>query len=245
MTGSPHSDIDEEWDDDDMDEQDWLVQRFVDQDLSPQERLEFLKAMDRDPVLRKHVLATEEMLVRSFQLPRIPVPRDFKANILKQLDPPPKKWWQPIWSVLFAPRVMPWNPAMAMMAAGILLGIFWLLKVPVIPPGDERRATSSEVKMVSLDSAVSGPVMVRLVLLEPQAQSVAVAGDFNGWKPQETPLHRTEDGAWTVTLQVKPGRYHYMFVVDGQEWVTDPFAREYSSDGFGAKNAVLDVSHAL
>ena len=244
MTSSFNPDIPD--DQDDMDERDWLIQRFVDHDLSPLERIDFLKEMDRDPMLRKQVLATEQMLLHSAQLPRMAVPPGFKAEILKQLAPSPvnKPWWKPFWSILFAPRVFQWNPAMAMAAACLLIGMLWIVKQPMIPSGSEMGATTSVMK-ASLPEPDDKPVMVRLVMLEPQARSVAVAGDFNGWQPQETPLQRTEDGAWTVTLQVKPGRYHYMFVIDGQEWITDPFAGEYSSDGFGAKNAVLDVSHAL
>ena len=32
-----------------------------------------------------------------------------------------------------------------------------------------------------------------------------------------------------------------MFVVDGQRWMVDPFATEQKDDGFGSRNAVLDV----
>jgi 1,4-alpha-glucan branching enzyme len=46
---------------------------------------------------------------------------------------------------------------------------------------------------------------------------------------------------WSVTLPLTPGRYEYMFVVDGQRWVSDPAAIEQSDDGFGARNAVLEV----
>jgi 1,4-alpha-glucan branching enzyme len=71
--------------------------------------------------------------------------------------------------------------------------------------------------------------------------SVALAGDFNGWDPIRTPLEQTSSGAWTVTIPLEPGRYEYMFVVDGKEWIADPFAVEQSDDGFGSRNAVLDV----
>ena len=87
MTTSPFPHSDDEMDD--IDERDWLVQRFVDQDLSPQERIDFLKEMDRDPTLRKQVLATEQMLLHSSQLPRMAVPSGFKDEILKQLATAP------------------------------------------------------------------------------------------------------------------------------------------------------------
>jgi hypothetical protein len=33
-----------------------------------------------------------------------------------------------------------------------------------------------------------------------------------------------------------------MFVVDGRQWIADPFAAEQSDDGFGSRNAVLEVT---
>jgi hypothetical protein len=33
-----------------------------------------------------------------------------------------------------------------------------------------------------------------------------------------------------------------MFVIDGKQWIADPFAVDGAGDGFGSQNAVLDVS---
>jgi 1,4-alpha-glucan branching enzyme len=79
------------------------------------------------------------------------------------------------------------------------------------------------------------------VVVQPGATTVQAAGDFNGWDPSRTPLEPAANGAWTATIPLRPGRYEYMFVVDGREWVVDPFAVEHSDDGFGARNAVLEV----
>lgn len=46
------------------------------------------------------------------------------------------------------------------------------------------------------------------------AQSVSIAGEFNGWDAQATPLTRL-GSAWTVELSLEPGEYAYKFVVDG------------------------------
>jgi hypothetical protein len=35
------------------------------------------------------------------------------------------------------------------------------------------------------------------------------------------------------------GEHRYMFVKDGEEWVTDPMAPMQREDGFGNKNAVI------
>ena len=84
-------------------------------------------------------------------------------------------------------------------------------------------------------------VLVRLVVVHPGARTVQAAGDFNGWNPTETPLEQASNGAWTVTIPLEPGRYEYQFVVDGEQWIADPFAVEQNDDGFGSRNAVLDV----
>ncbi len=74
--------------------------------------------------------------------------------------------------------------------------------------------------------------------------SVAVVGDFNDWNPDKHLLKdQDEDGIWTATLRLKPGRYEYMFILDGQEWVPDPEAYRYVRDGFGNKNAVIEIDN--
>ena len=82
---------------------------------------------------------------------------------------------------------------------------------------------------------------VAIELVKPEAKTVSVAGSFNGWKPEQTPLIRTGNGRWVGDLSVDPGRYEYLFVVDGQ-WVPDPNARESVQNPFGGKNSVLIVS---
>jgi len=76
----------------------------------------------------------------------------------------------------------------------------------------------------------------------PTATTVSLAGDFNGWQPDEILLADvTGRGHFAVTLSLKPGRYAYMFVVDGATWMTDPRAEAYRDDGFGNKNALVNV----
>ena len=116
------------------------------------------------------------------------------------------------------------------MACG-LVALTWITSVVLLhrPAGPMTQAVSS-----------APLVYVRVALLDPEAQSVAIAGDFNGWDPSRTQLRRTSNGLWTLTIPLKPGRYQYMYQVDGR-WVTDPLASESSPDGFGEENAVLDV----
>jgi len=83
----------------------------------------------------------------------------------------------------------------------------------------------------------------------PEAKAVFVAGTFNDWKPDATPLHANPpNGIWTVTLPLSPGHHEYKFVVDGQ-WCCEPGCEhEYRGcpkcvpNEFGTMNRVLEVS---
>jgi 1,4-alpha-glucan branching enzyme len=89
--------------------------------------------------------------------------------------------------------------------------------------------------------ATPKPNQVSLELVKPGAKHVCVAGSFNGWTPEKTPLVPAGNGRWVGDLAVKPGRHEYLFVVDGQ-WLPDPNAKESVQNPFGGKNSVLLVS---
>ena|SRR5882762_814182 len=81
---------------------------------------------------------------------------------------------------------------------------------------------------------------VSLEFIKPDAKTVCVAGSFNQWKPEAAPLSSKGNGRWVGDLAVKPGRYEYLFVVDGQ-WMPDPNAKETVQNPFGGRNSVLIV----
>jgi len=90
----------------------------------------------------------------------------------------------------------------------------------------------------------SADVKFSLRINDSKAHTVAIAGDFNGWNPQANLLEDSEgDGVWTGTLKLEPGRYEYMFVMDGEKWLPDPNALRYVKDGFGNKNAILEINN--
>ncbi len=71
---------------------------------------------------------------------------------------------------------------------------------------------------------------------------VSVAGYFNDWNPGANLLaDQDDDGVWEVTLDIPPGRQQYKFVVNGAEWIADPFSTESIDDGFGGKNSIVDI----
>ncbi|MFM7051495.1 MAG: alpha-amylase family glycosyl hydrolase [Planctomycetota bacterium] len=70
---------------------------------------------------------------------------------------------------------------------------------------------------------------------------VSVAGSFNGWNPNATPMERMGDGAFRATVTLSAARHLYKFVVDGREWIADPANATREDDGHGGFNCVLDL----
>lgn len=78
---------------------------------------------------------------------------------------------------------------------------------------------------------------IRFTYLDPNAGSVALAGDFNGWSTTATPMTKGAEGTWSVVVPFAAGRHQYKFVVDGQ-WIADP-ENGATAGEFG--NSVIEV----
>jgi 1,4-alpha-glucan branching enzyme len=121
-------------------------------------------------------------------------------------------------------------------------------KVDAIKAAAPEVAPASKVKE-TIPSVYGGcaaeesrfPQPVPIEYVEPAAKQVFVAGSFNGWRPDLTPLVPFNDGRWKGNLKLDPGRYEYLFVVDGQ-WRPDPNARESVQNPYGGLNSVITVS---
>ena len=72
------------------------------------------------------------------------------------------------------------------------------------------------------------------------ARAVSLAGTFNNWNAQATPLHPADTARWMAELLLPPGTYEYQFLVDGC-WTPDPTARESAPNPFGGVNSVVRV----
>ena len=76
------------------------------------------------------------------------------------------------------------------------------------------------------------------------ASRVAVVGDFNDWKRQQTMLKPVKDGQglWSVDVRLPAGVYSYAFLVDGKEWKADPRAPRKLGDDFGQPTSIITVA---
>ncbi len=69
------------------------------------------------------------------------------------------------------------------------------------------------------------------------AQEVIVTGNFTGWDPAGYTMVKRE-GLWELPIHLKPAKYLYKFVVDG-EWIIDPGNDLWEENEHGTGNSVL------
>ena len=76
--------------------------------------------------------------------------------------------------------------------------------------------------------------------MAPDARKVYLAGDFNHWDTSANPMKKDKKGVWKAAVSLKPGKYEYRFLVDGN-WANDPSCAGCVSNQFGSQNCVRIV----
>lgn len=72
------------------------------------------------------------------------------------------------------------------------------------------------------------------------AQSVILAGEFNGWSVDTHPLKRKKDGTYAITLDLEPDQqYQFRYLIDGERWENDTEADAYIANDQGSENSIL------
>jgi hypothetical protein len=141
-------------------------------------------------------------------------------------------WW-------LRPRTVQVSPIAGIALAASVAAVFFLagnaLQIRQQAESDVARASSTVADTVHI---------IRFVLRDPGAESVALVGDFNAWTKGATRLVRTrDDGTWTISVPLERGRHEYAFIVkesDGERWIADPFGST-NMDEFGTESSVVDV----
>lgn len=104
------------------------------------------------------------------------------------------------------------------------------------PPGDTALR-----RLYGARQTPAGVLFIQPITL---GRTVAVAGDFNRWSPDEHHLRRNETvGVYEACVPLQPGRRLYRLVVDGH-WIADPYNSEWELNAFGEPNSVVDVRPA-
>ncbi|MEW5735207.1 MAG: isoamylase early set domain-containing protein [Thermodesulfobacteriota bacterium] len=75
------------------------------------------------------------------------------------------------------------------------------------------------------------------------AKSVHLVGEFNDWSTAGTPMKKSRNGDFSVTLELASGReYQYRYLVDETRWENDWAADRYVPTPFGnSENSVVVV----
>jgi hypothetical protein len=162
-----------------------------------------------------------ERVTAELRRPLPPQPERVEAVMRRVVSARPARRSPYYWSVFVTGAI----------AAGLLFAVF-----------GTRDRTSGPPKRTGGVGATAGAVTVRFTLELPQAKRVAVVGDFNGWDSTGTALVKSAPGGrWSVTLELPPGNYHYLFLVDGRHWMADPTMPHDRDPDYGSANSIITV----
>lgn len=76
---------------------------------------------------------------------------------------------------------------------------------------------------------------------EKKYKSITLFGSFNSWNRAELPMKDEKDnGTYTITVSLEPGRYEYKFFADNEE-IIDPANKETVPNGLGGTNSILII----
>jgi pimeloyl-ACP methyl ester carboxylesterase len=114
----------------------------------------------------------------------------------------------------------------------LLLGIFSAITCFAQPDARIQREAQATVSQRSVTFHLKD---------HPNAKSVALAGTFNNWNPQSTPMI-SKGADWSVSINLAPGTYRYKFVVEKNRWTVDPENPQTEDDGDGHINSVIVVT---
>lgn len=169
-----------------------------------------------------------------------PAPAWLEDQVMRRVPARPAGLLRRFAGWLARPRTIRVRPVTV--GAAAVAALIVLFALPAVPGGDGDPGTPQPGVRASGDRTADGRVYVQFMYVAPGAGAVTVAGDFNDWSGDADPLRDPDgDGIWTGTLPIEPGLHKYMFVVDG-EWTTDPQADRYVDDGFGNRNALIEVA---
>jgi len=127
---------------------------------------------------------------------------------------------------LWGPRQVTIRPVFALAAVGAMFVLV------LLPYSSEELAGPAQVA-----ERPAGAQMFVQFRLEAAASRVQLAGSFSNWEPRYE-LRQSVPGVWTITVPLVQGVHDYAFVIDGNQWVPDPYAPQIG-DGFGGTNSRL------
>lgn len=217
-----------------------ILARYLDGELTDAEATDFLRRTAKDPDLENALRDYETILASGEALPGATTSPRFADRVMNAITAREPSRTRPL------SAGWPWFAAAATILVGFGIGFLGGRSYSPSTGVQVEARPPSLVLRASLEEPRPGVEYLRAVQLvyvatRPEVRSVAIAGSFNGWDPVTAPLI-PEGDVWKVLLVLPPGTHEYMFIEDGDRWVTDPSAPGIRRDGFGGSNGVLNVS---
>lgn len=201
--------------------------------LKARDRAQFKEVLAENSAVLREINELADIKAQVQRLPEIGEPVDFTTDVMKRIDEINHPWWIRLRHFLlrkhsYQVTVLGGMTGAVASVATVILGV-----TLIWPSTTPQTVTFPDVPQQYL---------MRFSYNNPQANQVFVAGSFNDWRKDQVPMTDTNgNGLWVGVLQVEPGIHEYMFYVDGQ-WVTDEHAQRFKDDGFGRRNAILQLS---
>ncbi len=75
------------------------------------------------------------------------------------------------------------------------------------------------------------------------AQKVHVVGEFNEWSPSATPMKKSKNGIFKISMDLEEGReYQFRYLFDDRHWDNDPQADKSADTPYAdAHNSVIVI----
>jgi hypothetical protein len=224
-----------------------LIERYLDGELSEEEARALREAIAGDPEVDAELREWERMLGAAADAETGAPSTDFTDRVMRAAGRGHRLRLRA--PRLFAPS---WRTGLAWAAALVVTFTLGAItgrmgeRTTASSPGTRGAGAPVAPGLAVTTAALPGRTEMRVVRLvyaprDPSVREVEVTGTFNDWDARGIALHR-KDGVWTAVLVLPRGTYEYMFVENGTRWVTDPLALETRDDGFGNRNAVLDLT---
>lgn len=225
-----------------------LFRRYLDGELNEEEEIRALHMIADDKDMRE-MLQFERTLLQTYSYEQstdsFSVPTYFTNSVMEKiatkeitLDTGQTKKTKSIVK-LFEPKQVVIHPVYAT-AAILLLSIGFGYFFNNSGPTTNNLVTNDFENSTQVVSETESEIWIRFVYFAEDAERIEVAGDFSEWDPIS--LNREFIGdqqVWTGLVPVTRGEHRYMFLKNGEEWLTDPLADIKRDDGFGNENAVL------